>query len=344
MATGAGLDGQMGFAQETTWGTAVTPTRFIEFNSENINYTPTFLEPTGLKVGTKFKRAGRVSVSRTAVSGDFSFDVATLGMGLFVKNMLGSTVTAPTQIGTSTAYKQVHTPGDFRSMGLTCQIGRPEPSTGTVRPFTYAGLKVTGWGFDLKDNATPNLKLTVDGRSEDTTTALTTASFLAGAGVYTFAQSSLKLGGTASTASGETTISGGAAATTIINEFSLSGKTAMKVDRYGLGNAGLKAEQLENGMPTITGKLAAEFNKAEFYDVYKANTTTAMQFDLTGPAIAGGNNYLFSIILPAVKLKGVTPNVSGPDIVQMAPTFEVYSDETNPVIQIKIVSTESTTI
>lgn len=342
MATGSGLDAQIGFASESTWGTAVTVTRFLEFNSESLKFEPTWLEPTGLRVGTKYKRVARVRQSRKSVSGDVNLEIATLGMGLLVKHMLASTVTTTTLISGS-AYKQVHVPGDFRSLGLTCQVGRPEPGTGTVRPHTFAGIKVNSWEFSLEDNAIPNLTLTVDGRSETTATALATASYLANATVFDFSQATLKLGGTPTTASGETTISGGIAVATVIRSISVSGEAPKANERFGLGNAGLKSEQLENDTPTVTGSLAAEFSKTELYDVFQANTTTALQLDLTGAAI-GGSNFLFSIILPAVKLKAAAPAVGGPDIVQMSTDFEAYSNEVDPVIQIKIISTESTNI
>lgn len=343
MATGSGLDAQIGVGQEGPWGIAVTPTRFPEFNNETLNFNPTWLEPTGLRVGTVYKRGARARVSRSDVTGDFEVEHSTKGMGPLWKNALASTLTVPTQIGTTTAYKQIHTPGGHRGMGMTVQVGRPEPSTGTVRPFTYAGCKVTQWDFDLKDNAIPTLKLTVDGKTEDTTTALTTASFLAGATVFDFSQAQLLLGGTANTASGETTITSGVLAATIIKEFSITGKAPMDTGRFGLGNAGLKAEQLENATPDITGKLTAEFGKVEFYDLFKTFGSLCLQFVLTGGAIgASGSNFLLSFVMPAVKLKDANPQVSGPAVVSMATTFEVYSDEVNPVFQTKIVSDEST--
>lgn len=117
----------------------------------------------------------------------------------------------------------------------------------------------------------------------------------------------------------------------------------MRTDRFGIGNGGLKKEQLENATPTIKGKLAAEFGKTELYDVFSNATTTALELDLTGPQIGtSGNNFLFSILFPAVRLKTATPNVKGPDIVDMSTDFEVYSDEVNPVCQIKIVSSDVT--
>lgn len=342
MATGSGLDAQIGFAGESSWGTAATVTRFLEFNSESMKFEPTWLEPTGLRPGTKYKRVSRVRQSRKTVNGDVELEVATLGMGLLVRHMLASATTTTTLIAGS-AYKQIHTPGDFRGLGLTVQVGRPEPATGTVRPFTYSGCKVESWEFTCEDNAVPTLSLTFDGKTESTATALASASYLSGASVFDFSQATLKLGGTPATASGETTITGGTAAATLVKSFSISGEAPKDEERFGLGNSGLKSEQLENDTPTITGSLDAEFGKTEFYDLYQANTTTALQFDLTGAAI-GANNYLFSIILPAVKFKSISPTVSGPDIVQASIDYEAYSNETDPVIQIKIVSTESTNV
>lgn len=342
MPTATGLDAQLMFGAESTWGTAVTPDHTVEFDSETLVYSPGFIEPTGLRAGILAKRASRVRVARQTVAGDVMLELATKGMGLLVKHSLGSPLTAPVQIGTTTAYKQIHTFGGLYNLGLTLQVGRPEPGTGTVRPFTYAGCKVTGWEFDVKDNSTPTFKATVDGKAATTATALATAAFLTGSTVYDFSQATIKLGGTASTASGETTIAGGVAMSTIATDFTLTGATPTDTTRYGLGNAGQKAQQLQNATPTITGKLAAEFGKVELYDVFAANTTFPMEVDLTGGVIgASGSNFIVTFIMPAVKLKAAPPNVSGPGIVAMATTFEVYSDEVNPVLQVKIVSDET---
>lgn len=342
MATGSGLDAQFMFGAETPWGTPVTPDHTIEFDSESLVYNPGFIEPTGLRVGTLFKRASRVRVARQTVAGDVMLELPTKGVGLLVKHMLGSALTIPVQIGTTTAWKQIHTPVGLFGLGLTMQAGRPEPATGTVRPFTYSGCKCTAWEIDVKDNATPTLKVTVDGKSATTATALATASFLTGSTVYDFSQTVLKLGGTPTTASGETTIAGGVAMSTIVTDFTLTGSNPLDTTRYGVGNAGQKAQQLQNANPTITGKFAAEFGKTELYDVFAANTTFSMEMDLTGGLIgASGNNFLVSLIMPAVKLKTAPPNVSGPGVVGMSTTFEVYSNEIDPVLQIKIMSDET---
>lgn len=341
MATGSGLDAQVGFVAEASWGTAGTVDKFVEFNSEGLSMEPTWLEPTGLRAGTKFKRVSRVRQSRRTVSGDLAVEWATKGMGLLVKHMLASPVTDPSQISTTTAYEQNHTPGDFRGLGLTVQIGRPEPSSGTVRPFTYAGCKVGSWSFSLQDGEVPTLTLTLDGREEDTGAALATAAYVAGATVFDFSQATLSLGGTVDTTAGVTSVTDGVAVATVVNEITISGEAPMATERFGIGNAGLKSEQLENDFPTITGSLGAEFNQAELYDLFSGNTTTALQLTLTGEEIEPGHNFLLDFILPAVKLKTATPTVEGPDIVSMSTDFEAYSDETNPVVQVRIVSDET---
>jgi hypothetical protein len=215
-----------------------------------------------------------------------------------------------------------------------------------VRPHTYAGCKVVGWEFSVSDGEYAQLSLDINGRSEATATALATASYTTGSSVFNFSQASnFKLGGTPTTAAGETTIASGVAVTSVVTGFTLSGETGMATERFGLGNSGLKNEPLENDIPTITGSLTAEYSKAEFYDVFKANTTTAIQFDLIGSQIAATGSYdTLSFIIPAAKFKTSQPSVEGPDIVQASVDFECYSNEVDPVLQIKLISTDSTAL
>nr|SAP16256.1 Phage tail fibers [Nonomuraea gerenzanensis] len=321
-------------------GTPVTVTKFVEFNSESLAWVPSFVEPAGLRVGRKFKRASRLVQSRKTVEGGFEMEWPTKGAGLLVAHALGSSA-VPVQIAATTAYAQIHTPGGLVGKGLTIQVGRPEPS-GTVRAHTYTGCKIKSWEFKLANDGTLTLTLEIDGWDESTATALATATFPAGTQVFNFQQGVLKLGGTPSTASGEMTVAGGTAVSTVVTEISIKGENPLATERYGIGQSGVKKEQLENDFPTLTGSLSAEFNRTELYDLLKNNTTTALEFTMTGSLIASGNFYLISFILPAVKIKAAAPSVEGPDIVQMTTEWEGYDDETNAPIQIKIVSTDTT--
>lgn len=343
MATGSGLDAQLGVAEEITWGTPVTAARFPEFISESLSMTPEWLEPTALRVGQKHKRSSRVRQSRRSVGGDLVVEHATRGMGFFWRHALGSPVTSPAQQAATTAYRQAHVPGDYRGRGMTVQVGRPEPGSGTVKPFTYTGCKVTGWAFSVRDQEVPQLTLTVDGRDELTGPALAVASFVEGAAVFDFSQATLSLGGVASTADGLTVVTGGAAVATIIREMEVNGETPMATERFGLGNAGLKAEQIENGTPTITGSFGAEFSQDELYDAFANNETIPVVMTLTGAPITdgGGATDLLRITMPACKMKGASPQVGGPDIIEMTTEFEAYHDETHPPIEVLLISADT---
>lgn len=343
-AYGGGLSAQFGFKAETTPGTQVTVDHFVEMLPESIQWNPTWLESAGMKAGQGYKRVTRTLVSRVSVNGDGSFECADKGMGLLWRHCLGAG-TGPTVIAATTAYNLYHVPGSKTALGLTIQVGRPQ-TDGTVRPFTYRGCKIISWTFSISDNAFATLAITIDGWQEDTATALATATFAATAGVFTFADASVfTLGGTASTTAGVTTVASGVAVSTLVRGITITGATPVRGEGYGLGNAGVKSNQIENAIPTITASLDAEFTqRTEIYDLFKANTTTAMQLDLAHGDAGSSNPYRLGFIIPALKIKDANVNVSGPDVLGQTITLEAYDDGsgTNPVIQVRQVSTDST--
>ena len=57
MAIGSGLGAQIGFAEESTYGTPVTVTRFLEFNNESVKTELAQVTSMGLGRG-RFQRTG----------------------------------------------------------------------------------------------------------------------------------------------------------------------------------------------------------------------------------------------------------------------------------------------
>jgi hypothetical protein len=358
----SGLSGQVGAVAESTYGTPVTVTHFYEFLSENFQYNPAFLDGQGLKAGQAYNRSTRTVVSQFDVNGDLTMEhtsgeaanAVADSMGFWWKWALGSTLTTPTLV-LGTAYKQVHTPGSKAGQFITLQVGRPQISGVTVQPFTYTGVKCTDWEFSCNDNQIAQLKLTFDGQTESTSIGLAAASYPTPNGLFSFANATtFTLGGTPTTAAGETTIASGVAVGSRVTGIVITGSTPMKVDRYGLGNAGLKGEPIENAIPTITGTLTTEFfSRTELYDVFKANTTQPLQLDFTkfdssgndaNGVASGPNPYRLSFIIPACRFKSGAVNVGGPDVIGQSIGFQAYDNGTDPVIQVKLVSKESSAI
>lgn len=347
MPYGSGLSGQIGVAVETTVGTEVTPpTTYYEFLDETFQFTPTWLDGKGLKAGQTFKRVARTVQSRFDVPGGFTIEVTDQGhMGLLFKHAMGSPFSTPTLIaGSGTAYQQIHTPGPKTGLGLSVQVGRPQ-TNGVVQPFTYRGVKFSQWDFSCNDNAIAELKFTCNGWQQDTTAALGAATYAAGAKVFDFADATtFTLGGTVSTTGGVTSISGGTALSTVCTGITITHKSPLNDQRYGLGNAGVKKEQIENGIPDITINLDGEFTlRTELYDLLVANTTTALEVDFLHGTAGTGQPFKLGFIFPAVKIKSAAPNVNGPDILKQTVALEAYDDGsgTNPVCQVMLVSTDT---
>lgn len=352
---GGGLSYSLGVITESTVGTEATVNAWYEvLGDTDFTQTPTFLDSAGLKAGQAYKRVSRTQISRYDVAGTVSLEhydrgfsaAAGRGMGWWWKHALGSAVTTATQIAASTAYQQVHTPGSKDGLSFTAQAGLPEAASPfTSRPFTYRGCKVSQWDFSCNDGQLAQLKLTVDGWRENTATSLVSPAY-AGAsyqpGIFSFADAAtFTLGGTASTSGGVTSIAGGTTVTTVCKGITMTGQTPLAGDRYGLGNAGVKREQIHNGIPMITGALNGEFtSRTEIYDLFAANTTTAIQLDFAHGDAGSSNPYRLSLILPAVKIKVADVKLNGADILQQDIQFEAFDDGsgTNPVIQVRLVS------
>jgi len=168
MAVGAGLSASLGIATETTFGTPVAVTRFIEFDSESVKLKKNTTQGMGLRGGGLVPRASRrVNAAREA-GGDLQFGVTTTGFGIVLQHMLGSYTTTPTSVGGG-LYQQVHNIGTLQGKGFTTQIVRPDTSgVLTQNAFTYPGCKITDWEVSVDTNADVKAKLTIDALDEAT--------------------------------------------------------------------------------------------------------------------------------------------------------------------------------
>jgi hypothetical protein len=380
MPYASGLGASLGFGVEGTPGTEVVPTAWYEFLGESLALNPTYLDSAGLKAGQAFKRGARTQISRYDVDGDITIEhfdrgvsaTGGKGMGFLWHYALGSAATGAQQLGASTAWQQVHTPGTTDGLSLTCEVGRPQAASPyTSNRFGYSGIKFAGWEFTCSDGALGQLKLTADAMNCTTTGSIVSPVYAAAAyqsGIFSFADAYLfqvgtgttagtgSLPGTGGTGTGTgnyTTLTGTANVAHVVKGFTLTAARPVANERYGLGSAGIKREQLQNGIPTITGSLDAEFtNRTEFYDLFASNATRSLQLDFahgisgSGADGAAGSTgtgaYRLSFVLPFVKFKTDPVTLNGPDIVSESVGFEAYDDGSGVVVQVRLVSQDQT--
>lgn len=311
MAIGSGIGSQLGIATESTFNTPVTVTRFYEFNNESINYNKTTAVGLGLRAGGQLPRSQRRVVTTTDVSGDINLDLPTRGLGLLLAHAMGS-FPSPTTVA-SGVYSYTFTLGDTYGKSFTTQVGLPQYG-GTVTPKTMGGCKVNSFELAVSNAGLATGKFSIDGASLSTATALATASYSAATSIFNFAQ-------------GAITVDGSAVAN--IKDFSVNVDNVLKTDRFNLGSAGIKQEQVINGFRKVTGKITAEFTDTTLLAKFIADSNAAIALTFVGNTIASTYKDTLSITLSAVKFDGELPQVGGPEVIDVNFTFEAYDNGTD---------------
>lgn len=300
------LQDQLGIAEETTVGTAVTPTRFLDFGQESITQSIERIEYVDIRPGRRVLGSGSWVPGRVGIGGDFEMAVKNKDFGLIAKHALGNIATT-TPTGATSTRDHKATVGNIDGKSLTIQVGRTGVNGVTV-PFTYAGCKFDQWTLSHDTSGQLMFKATVDGMSETTATGLATASYSTGVVPWPFTKVVLSIGGTA----------------VDVTEWDLTGNNNLAKDRYFMRGTtpGSKKEQLE-GFREYTGNVKAEWTDTTLYQRFVNGTTAALQAVYTGAVIEGALSYQLTVTLDTVRFDGTTPNVQAMGIHEQTLPFKV---------------------
>jgi len=316
MAIGAGIGAQLGIVTEVTFNTYLAVSRFYEFTSESIQYNKKTAVGMGLRAGGQLPRAQRRVVTSYDAGGDITLDLPTRGLGLLLSHAMGSAPT-PTTVSTG-VYSYSFTLGDVYGRSFSAQVGVPQYN-GTVMAKTVTGVKVQSFELAVANNGIATGKFTVDAAGFVTSQALATASYSAAGSVFNFSQGSLTVD---------------AVAVANVKDFSLTIDNSLKQDRFTLNGLATKSEQTISGFRKVSGKLTAEFTDVTLMNKFLTDTSAALVLSFVGSTIAATYKDTLTITLPAVKFNADTPNVAGPGVVDLAMTFDVFDDGTNPPVTI----------
>lgn len=306
MAIGSGIGSSFGIATETTFNTGVTVSRFYEFTSESTNYNKNTSVGMGLRAGGLLPRSQRRVVTTFDATGDVILDLPTRGLGLLLAH---ATSSFPSKVGNSFTF----TLGDPYGHSFTAQIGVPQYG-GTVTPKTVTGAKISSFELSAAAGEIATGTFNIDAAGFTTATALATPSYALNGSVFHFAQGAITVDGTA---------------VANIKSFTLNVDNVLKTDRYNLGAAGAKAEQVNNGFRPVTGTITAEFTDTTLLAKYIADTATALSLTLTASA-----SEILQITVSAVKFDGATPVVAGPEVIDVDFNFTAYDNGTDAPLTI----------
>lgn len=323
MALRSGIGAQLGFATESTWGTRVTPTRFLEFVTEGINLSVDRIESKAVRASNRVMRSDRWVAGARSAGGPIEWEVSSNGFGLLFKHILGA-IAITTPVGATLTRDHTATLGDFDNLGMTVQIGRPDVN-GTVRPFEYRGAKVTDWELSIAANGLLMLKTTIDAVDEDTSQALATVSYPVSQSLLSYVGGTITIGGPS----------------VDVSDFNVHGSNGLKTDRRLIRNATTKKEQIPHDLTGLSGSITAEFEDLTAYSRFVNGTVATITALFEGATIEGALKYGVLVTLPACRFDGDTPNVGGNDILPIKLPFKVLNDGTNPPISIRYRTTDT---
>lgn len=311
-----GIQSVLGVAAESTFGTAVTVTRFLEFNSETITRKNNVIQSNGLRGGTRNLRRGsrRVLASHDA-AGDIVLEVPTTGMGLLFDQIMGGTATVT---GTG-PYTQTFAMGSVLGKSLTIQKQLRDPSQANITTLTYSGVKILDAEFSIAVNKILELKLTVDARDESKAIVAASPSYSA-TSLYNFSQATITVAGA-----------------NPVNVLDAMIKVSNKADtaRYFLGNQGLKSEPMDSDFPEVTGQLTAEVVDEVAFNLFTADTAASFSMVFTNGAAT------LTFTIPEIHYTGASPRVAGFGVVKNQLPFIAAYNGTNPGMTITTVNTDA---
>lgn len=307
-------DSSVGFALETTYGTGVTPTRFLEFTDENLQYNKTIKQGQGLRVGGRVARSGRRTVPASDVSGDVTMECLSKGQGLWWNLLMGAGTS--TLVSAST-YQQLFTLADVMP-SATVQVGRPR-TDGTVDAFTFAGVICDSFDITFNQADIVSVKATLDGRSVTTATAYAAPSYATGGSLFTFAGCTLQTG--TLTAPTSTALASGATPIANVRAGDIQVQHGLFKDRWLAGNGGLKSQSL-TGLRTISGTLTAEYSTGTLRDAILNETPMSLVATwVTTTALSTGVETL-QVVLPEIKLDGDLPTTNAGNLITHPVKFQ----------------------
>jgi hypothetical protein len=323
MGARSGIALQLGTAEETTYGTAVTPDRFFPIRSQGIKAPIGRNESEGIVPGPRVLRSSQWYAGKKGPAGPVVMEMETKGFGRWFKHMLGgSATTQPDAVASPTVYKHTFTPGDLPT-GLTVQVGKPDVTTGTVHPFTYPGCVVGAWKIEQTVDGFAVVTVDLLGQDEDLDTALAVATYAAGRRQYPWVNTTYTIDGSPVN----------------VSSWSIEGSNGLADDRYFMGSQ-LRRRPEEKALRNYSGTIGGEFESMTAYQRFVDGEEVPLVATFTGPIIEDA--LPFSVVITAnVRFDGDTPEDSGREIVKQNLPYKVIDDETTS-IKVEYQTTDAT--
>jgi hypothetical protein len=321
-------DCSIGFKKETTYGTAVTVDRFLEFTSETLDFEREYYQGEGMRPGSRAPRSGRRILVKDGGSGDIELEVPSKGLGTFLEALLGVGVSTLVSAG---LYQQVFTliKQDFLP-SLTIQKGIPRLGANVVDPYTFKGAVATSFELSMSNAEVLKLKSSWHAREvvADGSIAYATPSYPSPLDLFSFVGASITAGG-AVTPPTATALATGGTPVADVQDFSLSVDQKLDENGWNLGGGGKRSRRGAVGLAEVTGKLTAEYDAVVFRDAVASQTPMALTATFQASAaadIVAGQKPTLQIVCPDIRFDGELPKSNGGDVITQSLDFTAFDN------------------
>lgn len=320
---GGVLDNSFTIGKETTYGTAIVPTRGIEGQADTWKLAQEQLQSTGFRRSMQAALSARRTSINMGGEGTLDFEILDNGFGMILQGMLGS-VSGPTQNGataayTTTAATTADDPNDF----FTVQKAM-EDMSGTLRTFTHKGCVITGWKIAQAVNEMVKAEINFDFQDVDTSSTAGTPAYPDGT-PFNWSQAVASID----------------SVNTDIKSFELNADLGLNTDRRFLRGSALKKQPCRSTVPQFNGVIDMEFEDLTLYTDFVNGTIVPIVMTWTGPNISGAFNNELKITMPACKFTGESPEMSLTDNPMQSLPFDVLWNESAAAVTIEYTSTDT---
>ena len=323
MVTAVGVqDAWVGLGEESTYGTPVTPTRFIYMNSESIKASEGKAFSGSInKVG---RNAARQVQGNVDVSGDFGFNPSHSyhAWTMLLKHALGTVSTVQPDTTTApTVYRHTFTPADALPTGLTIEVAKD------VLSHLFEGCKVTSLRISGSAGALLDCSVGIIGKDVDE---------IADSGEV-LTEGNLIM-------CTNTTLDWGVSSNINVTNFDLSIENPLQTRHFT--NSRFTVEPLRNGKRRVAGSFTVELESGGgFWSDFRLATRRQLVVVCTGSTITGSYPFETRFTLPVTELQEGQANANNEGVLTIPCSFESFYDTTNAAeITVRVQNENSTAV
>ena len=250
------MSGQLGWKNETTYGTAVTVDVFQPVLSVRQRVDEGYIRSEGIRAGRRTRNPARLG--RRVVGADVEMELPNTSLAVLLKHYFGGYA-----FGAGAPNTHTNTPGAHLSKSLTFQ-GGVEDTGGTVRPFTYDGAKIDTWTISAAVGELAKTSFGFTAQDVTTATALASASY-ATITPFSFVEASVTVN---------------AASVASANAVTVTCNKGLRNDRHVLGSRLIREQREQDRFEFIT-EITADFDDLTLYALQEAATQVASVLTLS---------------------------------------------------------------